>query len=82
MSRASPLLLVLEDLHWADRATLAMLLHLARYRERTALLVLVTARDADLGTGSARANALDDLRRHRLAEFVIAGRSARPRSPS
>ena len=73
MSRASPLLLVLEDLHWADRATVAMLLHLARYRERTALLVLVTARDADLGSGSAWASALDDLRRHRLAEFVTAG---------
>jgi DNA-binding SARP family transcriptional activator len=73
MSRASPLLLVLEDLHWADRATLAMLLHLARYRERTALLVLVTARDTGAGVGGPWINALDDLRRHRLAEFVTAG---------
>ena len=73
MSRASPLLLVLEDLHWADRATLTMLLHLARYRERTALLVLVTARDTGLGVGSPWVSALDDLRRHRLAEFVTAG---------
>ena len=45
MSRANPLLLVLEDLHWADRATLAMLLHLARSSDQAALLVLVTARD-------------------------------------
>jgi DNA-binding SARP family transcriptional activator len=72
MSRTSPLLLVLEDLHWADRATFAMLLHLARYRERTALLVLVTARDTGPGADSAWVNALDDLRRHRLAEFVTA----------
>lgn len=70
VSRASPLLLVLEDLHWADRATLAMLVHLARSPERTALLVLVTARDTDPGAGNAWVSAVDDLWRHRLAEFV------------
>ena len=70
MSRSGPLLLVLEDLHWADRATLAMLLHLARSPERAAALVLVTARDAGLGVGSAWMEAVDEMRRHRLAEFV------------
>ncbi|HZD02656.1 MAG TPA: BTAD domain-containing putative transcriptional regulator [Actinomycetes bacterium] len=70
MGRASPLLLVLEDLHWADRATLAMLLHLARSPERAALLVLVTARDGGLGVGGAWVEALAELRRHRLAELV------------
>jgi DNA-binding SARP family transcriptional activator len=70
MSRSCPLLLVLEDLHWADRATLAMLLHLARSPERAAALVLVTARDAGLGAGSAWMDAVDEIRRHRLAEFV------------
>lgn len=70
MSRSGPLLLVLEDLHWADRATLAMLLHLARSPERAAALVLVTARDAGLGVGSAWMEAVDEMRRHRLVEFV------------
>jgi DNA-binding SARP family transcriptional activator len=70
MSRASPLLLVLEDLHSADRATLAMLVHLARSPERAALLVLVTARDGGLGVGGGWVEALAELRRHRLAEFV------------
>ena len=70
MSRANPLLLVLEDLHWADRATLAMLLHLARSSDRAALLVLVTARDGGLGVGTAWMEALAELRRHRLAELV------------
>ena len=70
MSKASPLLLVLEDLHSADRATLAMLLHLARSPEQAALLVLVTARDGGLGVGDGWVEALAELRRHRLAEFV------------
>jgi hypothetical protein len=70
MSRSCPLLLVLEDLHWADRATLVMLLHLARSPERAAALVLVTARDAGVGVGSSWMEALDEMRRHRLAEFV------------
>ena len=71
MSRASPLLLVLEDLHWADRATLAMLLHLARSPAQARLLVLVTARDVGLGASRAWAEALAELRRHQLAEVII-----------
>jgi DNA-binding SARP family transcriptional activator len=70
MGRAGPLLLVLEDLHWADRATLAMLLHLARSPERAPLLVLVTAREGGLGVGDAWVESLAELRRHRLAELV------------
>ena len=70
MSKASPLLLVLEDLHWADRATLAMLLRLARSPERARMLVLVTARDSGLGVGGAWVEALAELRRHQLTELV------------
>ena len=70
LSRPSPLLPVLEDLHSADRATLPMLLHLARSRERAALLVLVTARDGSPGADGAWAGALAELRRHRLAELI------------
>jgi len=47
-----------------------MLLHLARTPERAAVLVLVTARDAGLGVGAAWRDAVDEMRRHRLAEFV------------
>ena len=70
ISRAGPLLLVLEDMHWADRASLAMLLHLARSPERAALLVLVTARDISPGADGAWAEAIAELRRHRLAELI------------
>jgi len=70
MSITSPLLLVLEDLHWADRATLTLLLHLARSPSRARLLVLVTARDDGLGVGGAWLEALAGLRRHRHADLV------------
>ena len=47
-AKASPLVLVLDDLHWADRATLQLLAHLARELGRSRILVLGTYRDTDL----------------------------------
>jgi predicted ATPase len=44
-----PLALLVEDVHWADSATLGQLLYLGRHLERTSMLVIVTYRDADLG---------------------------------
>jgi tetratricopeptide (TPR) repeat protein len=44
-----PMLMVLEDLHWADASTTQLLESVARRAERTALLVLGTYRDVDLG---------------------------------
>ncbi|MEA3020824.1 MAG: hypothetical protein QOI47_2348, partial [Actinomycetota bacterium] len=47
-SAEAPVLLVLDDLHWADRPTLQLLQHLIRRSVGTALLVLGTYRDTDL----------------------------------
>jgi predicted ATPase len=44
----SPLLLILEDLHWSDSATIDLLAMLARRREASRLLVLGTYRPADV----------------------------------
>jgi DNA-binding winged helix-turn-helix (wHTH) protein/predicted ATPase len=44
----SPLVLVLEDLHWSDSATIDLLAMLARRREVSRLLVLGTYRPADV----------------------------------
>jgi predicted ATPase/class 3 adenylate cyclase len=44
-----PQLMVLEDLHWADESTTQLLESVARRVERSALLVLGTYRDVDLG---------------------------------
>src|SRR5215218_5143806 len=44
-----PTLVVLEDAHWADEATLDLLLYLGRRLERTNPLLVTTYRDDELG---------------------------------
>jgi DNA-binding CsgD family transcriptional regulator/tetratricopeptide (TPR) repeat protein len=44
-----PTLVVLEDVHWADEATLDLLLYLGRRLERTKTLLVATYRDDELG---------------------------------
>ncbi len=64
VSRERPMLLVLEDAHWADAPTLLLLRFLARAAWRARLLILVTFRDteADKVPGGL-AETLADLRR-------------------
>lgn len=58
-----PLAIVLEDLHWADRGTLDLLLHLSRQLAGARLLVVVTYRDVEIDRAYPLAGALADLRR-------------------
>ncbi len=58
-ARPRGLLLVLEDLHWADAATTLLLRHVLRRGEGTRLLVVGTVDDRHPGAGVA----LDDLER-------------------
>ncbi|MEW6273066.1 MAG: AAA family ATPase [Thermodesulfobacteriota bacterium] len=46
-----PLVLVLEDLHWSDAATIELLATLARRRDAARLLVVATYRPADVALG-------------------------------
>jgi DNA-binding winged helix-turn-helix (wHTH) protein/predicted ATPase len=48
LTRDAPLVLLLEDLHWSDSATVDLLGMLARRRESSRLLVLGTYRPADV----------------------------------
>ena len=59
-----PLLLVLDDLHWADAQTLSLLKHLARATGDSALLLLAIYRHSELNRDHPLADALVDL--HRL----------------
>lgn len=65
-----PVLLVLDDLQWADRSSLRLLTHLARYCDPAALLILGTHRDTDLQRSPELAAALADLRREQLVERI------------
>jgi predicted ATPase/DNA-binding CsgD family transcriptional regulator len=61
-SRRTPLLLVLEDVHWADAGTLLLLEQLARGSEAR-LLLLVTYRDAEADLPAEVSEALVEVRR-------------------
>jgi DNA-binding CsgD family transcriptional regulator len=47
--QASPALVVIEDVHWADEATLDLLRFLGRRLERTQTLLIATYRDDEVG---------------------------------
>ena len=63
VSAATPLLLVLDDLHWAAKPTLLLLHHLLRSAEPLRLHVVATYRDTDIGRGDPLSDFLADLRR-------------------
>jgi predicted ATPase len=58
-----PLLLVLEDVHDADRGTLDLLVHLSRNLAGARLLVLATYRDVEVDRAHPLSAALGELRR-------------------
>ncbi|MGH9063650.1 MAG: ATP-binding protein, partial [Acidimicrobiales bacterium] len=63
VSAARPTVLVLDDLHWADKPTLLLLGHLVRASAPLPLFVLGTYRDSDLGKDHPLVAALANLYR-------------------
>ena len=62
-SASRPVLLIIDDLHWADKPTLLMLRHIIRSPDPAYLCVLGTYRDSELGRTHPLAEMLADLRR-------------------
>jgi class 3 adenylate cyclase/tetratricopeptide (TPR) repeat protein len=60
-----PLVLVLDDLHWADKPSLLLLRHVLRSATPSRVLILATYRDTDLDRSHPLADLLGDLRRER-----------------
>ncbi len=69
-SAATSLVLVVEDLHWADDTSLALLLHLGRHVREMSVLVLATYRDDRLAEDHLLESTLRELRRERLVEEI------------
>jgi DNA-binding SARP family transcriptional activator/DNA-binding CsgD family transcriptional regulator len=63
-ARRRPLMLVLEDGHWADTPTLLLLRHLARAATDARILLLATFRDTEADVPAELAGALTELRRY------------------
>ena len=70
-SRTKPLVLVLDDLHWADESSLLLLQFLARELEGSRLLVVGTYRDVELSRRHPLAETLAELTRERRFQRVL-----------
>lgn len=68
---ARPILLIFENLHWADDSTCIMLRHLAGRLRGTPVLLLGTYRDDELIASSPFARTLQELVRERLCEDIL-----------
>jgi DNA-binding SARP family transcriptional activator/type II secretory pathway predicted ATPase ExeA/HEPN domain-containing protein len=66
----TPLLLCVEDVHWADSGALALLRHLARRARGRRWLLVMTYREAELEANQALRDLCLELNRERLAEQV------------
>src|SRR6266536_2886695 len=68
-----PLLVVLDDLHWADSASLDLLVYLGRLLDRGRLLVIGTYRDAELDLDHSLSRCLAELdREHACLRIPLA----------
>jgi DNA-binding winged helix-turn-helix (wHTH) protein/tetratricopeptide (TPR) repeat protein len=62
-SRTRPMLLVFDDLHWADKPTLLLLRHVMRSVGPASLMIVATYRESELGRTHPLAEMLTTLRR-------------------
>ncbi|OBF99157.1 hypothetical protein A5772_13185 [Mycolicibacter sinensis] len=67
-SASAPVVLILDDLHWAAKPTLLLLRHLLRFGDHTRLQVVATYRSTDLDRSHPLAAMLADLHRDGTAD--------------
>jgi len=65
-----PLVVILDDVHWADKPSLLLLQFLAREMEGARLLVIATYRDQDYGREHPLADALGELTRAAVTRCI------------
>ena len=70
----APQVLVVEDLHWADESTLAILAFLLRALGRGRILLLLTCRTDDVRRGDAVSRFIGEATRARLLDRLTLGR--------
>ena len=70
-SQRAPVVLVLDDLHWADKGTIAMLRHVARFARQQRILVVGAYRDIELDSEHPLSEALGQLRHETEYERLL-----------
>ncbi|CAN5737294.1 hypothetical protein BH20ACT11_BH20ACT11_04820 [soil metagenome] len=76
-SLVSPVAVMLDDLHWADGASLELLQHLARHTRGERVMIVGLYRDTDAGRSHPLRRAARELGREQLLEKVALGRLGR-----
>ena len=74
----APLVLIFDDLQWADRPTLQLLRHLLRSPQPQRVLLLGTYREAELEPGHSLLELVGDVRREGLLKRLDLGGLAEP----
>ena len=74
LALGQPVALLLDDLHWADDASLSLLQHLAQHTRASRVFVLGAYRDTDLPRRHPLRRMIHDLSRERLADRLAVTR--------
>jgi predicted ATPase len=67
----SPILLLLEDLHWADEGTLSLLVHLGGSISRMPAIIIATHRDDEIDMKPPLTKALEELSRLGVVDRIL-----------
>ena len=70
-SKLQPLVVILDDLHWADKPSLLLLQFLARDLKDASILVIGTYRDMELGRQHPLSQTLGELSRQGLSARIV-----------
>ncbi|MEE8346318.1 MAG: protein kinase [Dehalococcoidia bacterium] len=70
-SKSQPIILILDDLHWADKPSLLLLQFLARELRGARLMVLATYRDVELRRHHPLSQTLAELSREGLSQRIL-----------
>jgi DNA-binding SARP family transcriptional activator len=70
---APPVLLVLDDMHWCDEASLSLLHYVARMNRHRPVLIALAARDGELPDNDAATRAVRSLRKENVLDELAVG---------
>ena len=82
LAESSPLLFVIDDIHWADGGTLAIIRHLSRRTRDLPVMLLATYREIELVDSTPFNNLLIELNRQRLGARIKLNRLDRAETQS
>jgi len=69
-ARSRPVLMLLDDLHWADEGTLLLMAHLARSISNLPIVMLGTHRDHAVNVAGALAKAIEEVLRCKVVDRI------------